>query len=199
MDTRDIAIVIIDISGYTRFIRSNRSSMVHAEEIIFQLLDTIVEGSTHPLQLNKFEGDAVLMYAETGDVASEVAQSVLDQVTNAFPVFQAKARQLESDRAACPCDACRNIRDLRLKVILHYGKTVFRTIRQFTEIAGEDVIIAHRLLKNTIPLHEYILMTDAFYGLIVPGSVGPGKEHVEPVADVGPVHMRYFAAATPAQ
>ncbi len=173
--------------------------MVHAEEIIFQLLDAIVEGSTHPLLLNKFEGDAVLMYAESGSTPLEVAQSVLDQVMRAFPVFQTKAKQLESDRATCPCDACRNIRQLRLKVIVHYGKAAFRSIRQFVEIAGEDVIIAHRLLKNTVPLHEYILMTDAFYELLEPAILGPGSEHIESIADIGPISTRYFCVKAPAQ
>ncbi|MBI3163287.1 MAG: DUF2652 domain-containing protein, partial [Chloroflexi bacterium] len=61
--------------------------------------------------------------------------------------------------------ACQRILDLRLKAFLHHGEVVFKKIRQFEEMAGEDVIIVHRLIKNSIPSNEYILMTDAFYQL----------------------------------
>lgn len=192
LDKKEIAIVLIDISGYTRFIKSHKSSMVHAEEIIFQLLESIVEGSEHPLQLNKLEGDAVLMYAETNSLPTQVAKSVLEQVLKAFPVFRAKAAQLEVDRAACPCNACRNIRQLRLKAIIHHGKAVFHKIRQFEELAGEDVIVAHRLLKNSVPLDEYVLMTYTFYPLLDQSIIDQGEERLEEVTDIGPVTVRVF-------
>ena len=63
------------------------------------------------------------------------------------------------------CDACRNIEKLKLKVIVHYGEVAIKKIRQFEQLAGEDVIIIHRLLKNSTPAKEYIMMTDAFFEL----------------------------------
>ncbi|MDP1624483.1 MAG: DUF2652 domain-containing protein [bacterium] len=64
METKKVALVIADISGYTQFIRSEKMSAVHAEEIIFELLEAVIDHAAYPLTLNKLEGDAALLYAE---------------------------------------------------------------------------------------------------------------------------------------
>jgi hypothetical protein len=33
-------------------------------------------------------------------------------------------------------------------------------VKRMTELAGVDVITVHRMLKNSVPLSEYVLMTD---------------------------------------
>ena len=165
METKKVVLVIVDISGYTQFIRSEKMSAVHAEEIIFDLLEAVIDKAAYPLTLNKLEGDAALLYAELKDDETAVARDVACQVQAFFDVFYERARLLSSERADCDCNACQRILDLRLKAFLHYGEVVFKKIRQFEEMAGEDVIIAHRLVKNSIPSNEYILMTNAFHQL----------------------------------
>ena len=165
METRKVALVIVDISGYTQFIRSEKMSAVHAEEIIFDLLETVIDKAAYPLTLNKLEGDAALLYAELKDDETAVARDVARQAQAFFDVFYERARLLSTERADCDCNACQRILDLRIKAFLHYGEVVFKKIRQFEEMAGEDVIIAHRLTKNSIPSNEYILMTESFYQL----------------------------------
>jgi len=163
MENKHVALVIVDISGYTQFIRSQRLSAIHAEEIVFELLEAVIDHSAYPLTLNKLEGDAAFLYAELNtENQAEVAQEVLRQTQDFFKVFYARARALSTERADCDCDACQRIFDLRLKAILHSGEAVFRRIRQFEELAGEDVILIHQLLKNSIPSNEYILLTQAF-------------------------------------
>ena len=163
METKEIILVIADISGYTQFIKENKTSALHAEEIISQLLEVVIEKSSYPLVLNKLEGDAVLMYAETKGNVSEASRDVLNQVETFFTLFHTKVKKLAKDVASCPCGACQHIGDLRLKVVLHYGDVIFKQIRQFEELAGEDVILIHRLLKNNISTSEYVLMTESFY------------------------------------
>lgn len=165
METKKVALVIVDISGYTQFIRSEKMSAVHAEEIIFDLLEAVIDKAAYPLTLNKLEGDAALLYAELKDDEAAVARDVARQAQAFFDVFYERARLLSSERADCNCNACQRILDLRLKAFLHCGEVVFKKIRQFEEMAGEDVIIAHRLTKNSIPSNEYILMTEAFHQL----------------------------------
>jgi class 3 adenylate cyclase len=165
METKKVALVIVDISGYTQFIRSEKMSAVHAEEIIFDLLEAVIDKAAYPLTLNKLEGDAALLYAELKDDEAAVASDVARQAQAFFDVFYERARLLSSERADCDCNACQRILDLRLKAFLHCGEVVFKKIRQFEEMAGEDVIIAHRLTKNSIPSNEYILMTEAFHQL----------------------------------
>ena len=59
----------------------------------------------------------------------------------------------------CQCKACISAVDLTLKVITHYGEFTPLRVQQFDKLFGEDVIVAHQLLKNDIPQHEYWLVT----------------------------------------
>ena len=171
---KHVAIVIADIGGYTRFIRLQKSTLLHAQEIISQLLETVIDGASYPLKLNKLEGDAALLYAEIDEADAQAARDVATQVSTFFAGFHAKAAELSGTRAACACDACRHILDLRLKAVLHHGVVAVGKVRQFEELTGEDVILAHRLLKNSVDEPEYILMSESFHRLA--GDV-PGHRH----------------------
>jgi hypothetical protein len=52
---------------------------------------------------------------------------------------------------------------LKLKLIAHSGSALFYRVGRFDELSGVDVIIVHRLLKNSVPAHEYILLTESAY------------------------------------
>jgi len=165
METKKAAIVLVDISGYTHFIRAEKTSAIHAEEIIFDLLDAVVECASHPLAFNKLEGDAALFFAEIPTYEAETASNIANQVQDFFDVFYRRTNLLAQERAECSCNACQRVLDLKIKAFIHYGDVVFGQFRQFLELAGEDVIITHRLTKNSIPSSEYILMTEAFFRL----------------------------------
>jgi len=171
MELKHVAVVIADIGGYTKFIRLHKDTLLHAEEIISQLLEAIVDRAEFPLRLNKLEGDAALLYAEMGDTHAAAARDVVQQVAAFFSAFHDKAERLARDRSNCPCDACQHILDLRLKAVLHHGVVAIRKIRQFEELTGEDVIVAHRLLKTSVTKTEYILLTAALHRLAgdIPG------------------------------
>lgn len=192
METKKVVLVIVDISGYTQFIRSEKKSAVHAEEIIFDLLEAVIDKAAYPLTLNKLEGDAALLYAELKDDETAVARDVARQAQAFFDVFYERARLLSSERADCDCNACQRILDLGLKAFLHCGEVVFKKIRQFEEMAGEDVIIAHRLTKNSIPSNEYILMTDAFYQLAGDLPNMNMESHQETYEELGAVNIKVF-------
>lgn len=188
MNTKKVALVIVDISGYTQFIRSQKLSAVHAEEIVFDLLEAVIDHADYPLTLNKLEGDAAFLYAElTDENQTEITRDVLKQAREFFTVFYERARALSTERADCECDACQRILDLRIKVVLHAGEAVFRTIRQSEELAGEDVILIHHLLKNSIHSNEYILMTEAFRRLVGDQADLSLEKRLESYDDLGEV------------
>jgi len=197
-ESKKVVLVMVDISGYTHFIRAQKMSAIHAEEIIFDLLEAVINRAQHPLTLNKLEGDAVFLYAEVGSSNTrEVVRDVVKQAQGFFEAFYERAKTLTQERAECDCNAGQSVHDLRLKVIMHIGKAVFRTIRQFNELAGEDVITVHRLLKNSIPTREYILMTESFYALV--GRL-PNMAHslrVEQYEDLGALNIHVFHPQTP--
>jgi hypothetical protein len=66
-------------------------------------------------------------------------------------------------RNMCSCEACRQIGTLRVKFVAHVGEIATQKIRKRTKLVGIDVIAAHRMLKNSVPVPEYILLSDTMY------------------------------------
>lgn len=154
-------LVLVDISGYTRFVTDRTLTLTHAEQIITDLLNSVIDQARHPLILNKLEGDAALLYREAGRDDTDAGRDVMSQVRSFFPAFEECAKTLREDRRNCGCDACKSIALLSLKAFVHFGEFAIKQIRQFEELAGEPVILAHRLMKNTVEGNKYVLMTSA--------------------------------------
>lgn len=93
---------------------------------------------------------------------------------------------------ACVCDACSQIGQLKLKAFLHVGQAAFKKIRQFEELAGEDVILVHRLLKNSIPVKEYLLVTEPFYALSGGLPDRASEMRTETAEGIGDVAVRVY-------
>jgi len=191
MEVKQVVMVLADISGYTRFLRSHTTSLLHAEAIITELLEAVINHAEHPLTLSKLEGDAAFMYAPLEGDECAVTQDVLRQVTAFFEAFKARERALIACDA-CVCDACRNIAQLKLKAFLHIGEAAIKKIRQFEELGGEEAILIHRLLKNTVPAKEYTLMTQAFYD-VSGGLDGRTPEtRIEACEGIGDVTVKVY-------
>lgn len=192
MEIKHAALVIVDISGYTNFLRYRNLSLLHAEDIITQLLESVIDAAEFPLILNKLEGDAAFLYALMDGDHARAAQDILQQVLAFFPAFHRKAAELSQDTAQCDCDACTQIDRLKLKAFLHHGEVVVKRIRQFEELAGDNVILIHRLLKNTVSTDEYILMTKSFSEL-TEGISGFKKEgRIENYKNIGKTEIDVF-------
>jgi hypothetical protein len=65
----------------------------------------------------------------------------------------------------CSCGSCRTTTNLELKFLVHYGELNLIKVRNIKKPYGREVIIIHRLLKNKVPLKEYVLFTDNAYDL----------------------------------
>ena len=186
-------LVIVDISGYTAFIHQRETSLLHAEQIITELMESVIDRAAHPLTVNKLEGDAALMYAETevGDAAA--ARDVLAQVKAFFPAFEGCLGKQRAARVACTCEACKNVDMLRLKAFVHVGELAMKRVANFEELAGESVIFVHRLLKNTVPSREYVLMSEAVRAA---AELDPATlvAHVEQLDGVGEAQLWLCAA-----
>lgn len=167
-------LAILDISGYTAFIRQRATTLVHAEEIITELLEASLDGAEAPLRLNKLEGDAALLWVEPGDDPGIRARAVLARIEAAFAAFDQRRGALAGARSHCQCGACVNIDALSLKALLHYGDVAHKRVRGLHELAGEPVILIHRLLKNAVGAPRYVLMTDAYRELL--GAAAPPLE-----------------------
>jgi class 3 adenylate cyclase len=188
MDLKPIVLLLADISGYTRFIRLHRVSLVHAERIVAELLESVIASTGLPLVLHELEGDAVTFYA-VDDGPESCAGDVFTQARPIVESFRAREAELISECSLCACDACKNVGQLRIKMVLHRGDAVIGSLRQFTKVAGEDVILAHRLLKNSIPSDEYVLMTQAFLDACPGVTTSDLERRVEVVEGLGAVDV----------
>jgi hypothetical protein len=181
-------LVVVDISGYTAFITERTVSLLHAEQIITDLIEAVIDQAQHPLILNKLEGDAALLYGECAPGDIEAARDVFAQVKAFFPAFSDRLAQQREQRAHCVCDACTRIDQLALKAFVHVGEIAIKQVRQFEELAGEEVILVHRLMKNHVPSREYVLLTEA--ARVAAGfDAGTLQSHRENCEGVGEVAL----------
>ncbi|MCE1246441.1 MAG: DUF2652 domain-containing protein [Firmicutes bacterium] len=157
-----VILLIADISGYTAFMVKNRFSLYHGQAIISELTKAIIREIEIPLEIAKFEGDAIFFYARKSDDETQWNQTkkmIGQKLFSFFRAFHHKAAELQLSNT-CHCEVCSNVRKLGLKVVVHSGTALFYEISNFRELSGVDVIIVHRLLKNKVKQKEYILLTE---------------------------------------
>src|SRR5256885_841842 len=146
------ALVLADISGYSAFVA--QTEVDHSWSILHELLDTVVRSVEGRMDVSQVEGDAILFITglETIDV--------IKALEGTFVSFHRRLRDMEAV-STCPCNACANVGILKLKFIVHHGKFSRQRLGNVEQLHGTDVIVTHRLLKNTVPSKEYLLVTDA--------------------------------------
>ncbi len=149
-----MALLIADIGGYTRFMKHHRFSLAHAQELVASLLEAVIDAAK-PFKLAKLEGDAAFLYAPK---QSLTGAALVSKVLKVRQAFLQKQQQLEMDRM-CNCDGCMQVGQLTLKFVSHQGEAAFQKVKRLVELAGVDVILVHRMLKNDVPVPEYLLMT----------------------------------------
>ncbi len=186
---KQVLLMIADISGYTEFMISNELEIEHSQYIISELINTIIEQINIPLEIAKLEGDAIFLYAvKRGEnyTWKDVRKSVGEKLILFFDVFHEKLVDMQKT-ATCTCGVCSNIDVLKLKVFVHSGEALFYSIQQFSELSGKDVILVHRLTKNSVAKDEYILMTEPAYSDLefpVQITTEKGSEHYDHFGEI---------------
>lgn len=158
-----VLLIIADISGYTRYMTANAKTLAHSQTIITELVKAIIKQIELPLEVAKLEGDAVFLFCRKQGGArpwAETKQIVGDKLFTFFCMFSERVGEL-SRSTTCTCNACTHIEKLRLKVVVHSGEALFHRVINFVELAGVDVIIVHRLLKNSVEADQYLLLTES--------------------------------------
>lgn len=191
-DNAQAILLLADISGYTKFMRRHAIATSHAKQIIVRLLKSIMHASKPPLKIAELEGDAVFFYAVLPQNEQKMtATQVKNQVLDFFATFKAEVKTL-SNMKACDCDACSTVDNLKLKIVIHIGEVAFEWIDQFEKLFGLDVILVHRMLKNSVPSHEYVMMTMPSYRAFEDFH-GLEPEHFkETFQDIGDVETLVF-------
>jgi hypothetical protein len=63
----------------------------------------------------------------------------------------------------CSCPGCVEAGKLRVKFAAHVGEAAMQRIKRRQQPVGVDVITVHRMLKNSVPVDEYLLMSELLY------------------------------------
>ena len=156
-------LIIADISGYTRYMTANAKTLGHSQTIITELVESIIHQVDAPLEVAKLEGDAIFLFCRKPTDAArwqEIRAEISRKLLEFFQCFREKLSQLGRSNT-CSCHACTHIEKLRLKIIVHSGEVLFHRVLHFNELAGTDVILVHRLLKNSVKSDQYLLITEA--------------------------------------
>jgi len=152
-------LLIADISGYTSYLAG--VELDHAQDILADLVGTVVTTMQPTFRLAKLEGDAAFMAAPEADLDGSL---LLDVIERCYFGFRRRRRDVRQ-ATTCECDACMRIPDLNLKFVAHVGPVVRQQMAGLDELIGRDVIVVHRLLKNTVTemtgTTAYALLTDA--------------------------------------
>ena len=176
--------VIADISGYTNFVSG--VELDHAQDIIADIMDTLLKALRPPFRLAKFEGDAAFVYALADKVDGSLLQ---DSIEQAYFAFRKRLRNIKQANS-CECQACSRMQSLDVKFVVHHGEFIRQRMGGLEELAGRDVILVHRLLKNDVSTafggHAYALYSDACIRAMAIDPAAQGLvEHAEAIEHIG--------------
>ena len=158
----------------------------HAQDIIADIMDTLVRALRPPFRLAKFEGDAAFVYALADKVDGALVQDSIDQ---AYFAFRKRLRSIKQ-ASTCECQACSRMQSLDVKFVVHHGEFIRQKMSGREELAGRDVILVHRLLKNevgkTFGPHAYALYSGACVRAMGIDPAAQGlHEHAEAIEHIG--------------
>jgi class 3 adenylate cyclase len=183
-------LLIADIAGYTRFMKFHRASLAHAQDIVAQLLEAVID-ATHPhLTLAKLEGDAAFFYLAFPGSAEPSLEFVAEQVAAIYRAFHLRVSDLGIN-TLCVCDGCTQAGNLKIKLVGHLGEAAVQKVKHLTELAGVDVILVHRMLKNDVPIPEYLLMTEPVHERIDSSMRDRAASHALELEDLGRTETFY--------
>ena len=182
MSTIEGPLVLADISGYTKFVAA--TVLEHSDVLVRRMLNAVVASLKGRLELAQLEGDAVLFVAEG------LPPELIGWLEGSYLAFHRRMR-IFLERRQCTCDACGKAPELTLKLIAHYGRYSRQRVGGRSQIHGVDVIVPHRLAKNSVPSHEYILATEDLLARLPEAQRASFVPHSEDAAGLGRISLGY--------
>jgi hypothetical protein len=185
-------ICIPDITGFTRFMVENEIEF--SKQIIPPLLRDIVSSNTLNFEVGEIEGDAVVFY-RFGTLPT--LKELVDQCKSFYFNFNEQLKSL-MDKYADNFQKNVSSDRLSLKIIIHAAEMASLPIAGKTKLIGEDVVLIHKLLKNSVTSPDYILITEKLLSNYTPADITAvlDSEQVKSGKDeyefIGFVNYRYI-------
>src|SRR2546428_8416407 len=100
--------------------------------------------------------------AVPGGAGPELAETALRESVAMHGAFHASQQKMACLNK-CPCQGCAQVANLKVKFVAHLGEVAPQRVKRLTKLAGLDVIFVHRMLKNSVPVREYVLMSEPLW------------------------------------
>jgi len=153
-------LLIADIGGYTKFMKLHRLSLAHSQDITGRLLNAIIKAAPG-LELVEVEGDAAFFYAP-GAGTGAASKTATERALAMHRAFHAQQEYMIACNM-CSCDGCTQAGKLKVKFVAHIGEALAQRVGRKRQLVGLDVILVHRMLKNSVPIPEYLLMSEPLF------------------------------------
>jgi hypothetical protein len=176
--------VLADIGGYTSFLKG--VAIEHGKEITEHLLNGLIKANERRWKVGNVMGDCVFFYSDT----PESPEETFNGVRSTFQAFQDSQLEIASG-SACRCGACDRTEELSLKFVVHTGEFQVQNIGGRKELMGSDIVLATRLLKNSVPVREYLVATQGSADVVHASGVAPatGRDELD---GIGAVEYAYI-------
>jgi Protein of unknown function (DUF2652) len=183
-------LLIADIGGYTEYMQFHRSILGHAEAATSRMLGKVVDAA-RGFDLIEIEGDAAFLSRDAEGLDGPATLATVTEAAVAMHrAFHEQRRLIELNM--CPCGSCTQTSELKLKFVAHVGEVATQTIKRRRKLVGMDVILVHRLLKNSVQVPEYVLVSEDVYGNGGAGAPEPAMQEIaHDLEGIGPVRT-YF-------
>src|ERR1700743_2530931 len=107
--------------------RTHRMSLAHAEVNTARLLEAVIDAAGE-FELIEIEGDAAFLSRPAAPPAAQSPAATLTQAVGGMHHAFHRERQYVASNL-CPCDACEQANNLKLKFVAHVGDVATQTIR----------------------------------------------------------------------
>ncbi len=178
--------VLADIGGYTKFLTG--VGIEHAKETTEHILNRLIK-TAGGWKVANVMGDCVFFYSES----REAPESTFRKLREMHEVFQDTQLDI-AEGSTCRCGACDRTEDLSLKFVVHAGEYDVQNIGGRKELIGQDIIVATRLLKNSVPVREYVIATPAAAAVAEAAGVPTAKGR-DDLESIGPIEYTYIDLA----
>jgi hypothetical protein len=142
--------ILADIGGYTSFLTD--VGLAHGREITENLLNRLVK-RIKAWKVANIMGDCVFFYT----TRQEPPRETFANIRALYEEFRKGVLDIAS-YSTCTCGACNRTENLTLKFIASAGEYDYQNIGGRKELIGPDIVRASRLLKNSVPIKEYVLL-----------------------------------------
>ena len=152
-------LTLADISGYNAFVAGTEFD--HAQEIIHDLLEFLVQRLRPILSLVQIEGDAIFAYTPENKLLR--GETLFELIENTYVAFKNQLTTVKRHHT-CGCAACQNVNTLDLKFFIHYGEYIEQSVDDHHGLLGyAPMFVRKREWKGPVSAstgwHGYALFT----------------------------------------